>query len=118
MFNCSALNALNNNLTDRKTALKDEVFIDIALVSKGYPGDYETNQLITGIDNLNKETSVFYSAVFKENDKLYSDGGRVMHLVSYGSTLNQAKDKVYKECEKIHFNNIYYRKDIGENVEG
>jgi phosphoribosylamine---glycine ligase len=111
-------NALNNNLTDRKTALKDEVFIDIALVSKGYPGDYEIKQLITGIDNLNKETSVFYSAVSKENDKLYSDGGRVMHLVSYGSTLNQAKDKVYKECEKIHFNNIYYRKDIGENVEG
>ena len=110
------LQALENNLTDKSCILKKQVFIDVALVSQGYPDTYETNKLITGIEKLDKETLLFYSAVNEKDNQKYSSGGRVLHIVAHANTIDQARDKVYKECGKIHFSNIYYRKDIGKNV--
>lgn len=108
--------ALENNLTDSPCLLKKQVFIDVALVSKGYPESYETNKVITGMDKLNKETLLFYAAVTEKSSQKYSNGGRVMHVVSHADTLEKARDTVYQECSKIKFSNLYYRKDIGKDV--
>ncbi len=107
------LNALTGKLVQKKSLIKNQFIIDVTLASKGYPDHFETRKVISGIEKLNPETLVFYSNVLKDNNKLYTNGGRVMHIASQAKSAELAREKVYAECNKIHFDNITYRQDIG-----
>jgi phosphoribosylamine--glycine ligase len=82
---------------------------------KGYPERYKIGLPIQGLDTVDPECLVFHSGTgFGDEGQLISTGGRVLSIVSRGKTLMAAREKAYQEMEKIHFEGIYYRSDIGK----
>ena len=84
----------------------------VMLVSEGYPLAYEKNAPIIGLDDVS-ESLVFHAGTKNLNNKTVTNGGRVLAITSYGSTINNATKNCYEEISKIFFEGMYYRKDIG-----
>ncbi len=88
----------------------------VMMVSGGYPGSYAKGKVITGLDNVPE--SVIFQAGTTMNDKgeTVTSGGRVLAVSSYGMTIEDALATSYRGVERIHFDNSYYRKDIGRDL--
>ncbi len=84
----------------------------VVAASKGYPGKYETGFDITGIKDV--KNKIFVAGAKNENDKLVTSGGRVLAASALGKTLDESITNAYKDIERIEFDGIYYRKDIGK----
>ena len=84
----------------------------IMLVSGGYPEDYEKGKVISGVENVS-DSIVFHAGTKTENDQVVSNGGRVLAVTSFGDDFQQAIKKSYQNIEKLHFDKMYFRKDIG-----
>lgn len=84
----------------------------IVVVSGGYPEHFEKGKVISGIENI-FESIVFHAGTKTENGSVVSNGGRVLAVTSYGDTFQNAIKKSYQSIEKLHFDTMYYRKDIG-----
>jgi phosphoribosylamine--glycine ligase len=82
------------------------------VVSGGYPEDYEKGKEISGLDNVDGSI-VFHAGTKTENGKVVSNGGRVLAVTSYGNDFQEAIKKSYQNIEKLHFDTMYFRKDIG-----
>ena len=108
------LACFDGNLSTTKPEFYKKYFVDVVLASGGYPNKYEKEYTISGLGNLSNETIIFHAGTRKENGKILTNGGRVLNVVTSGNDLNSTIEKVYKECEKISFKDIYYRKDIGK----
>ncbi len=87
--------------------------LGVVMASKGYPGSYEKGYEINGLDKCDL---VFHMGTKKENDKYYTDGGRVLLVVGKGKTLKDAQKDAYNNVSKIDCENLFYRKDIGYQV--
>ncbi|WP_460220748.1 phosphoribosylamine--glycine ligase [Psychroserpens sp. MEBiC05023] len=84
----------------------------VMLVSGGYPEAYEKGKVITGLQHI--EGSIPFHAGAKISDgKIVTSGGRVMAITSYGNTYQEAIKKSYQNIDKLHFDKMNYRKDIG-----
>jgi phosphoribosylamine--glycine ligase len=102
----------NQTLDKKSFSVIEKTAATVMLVSGGYPESYEKNKEITGFDAA-EESIVFHAGTtFKEN-KVVSNGGRVMAVTSFGDTIEEALEKSYKSIDAIHFNKMNYRKDIG-----
>mgnify|MGYP006240147895 CR=1 FL=1 len=90
--------------------------ITVSLCSQGYPTEYKIDHIIKGLENVNKDVQVFHAATeFDETaQKFKTKGGRVLNVTALGEMLDKARGNVYNEIDKICFDNIAYRKDIGE----
>jgi len=84
----------------------------IMVVSGGYPEDFEKGKTITGIENV-QDSIVFHAGTKLDNGNIVSNGGRVLAITSYGNDFNEAIKKSYQSIEKLYFDKMYYRKDIG-----
>ena len=94
--------------TDQRTACT------IVAVSGGYPGSYEKGLPITGLDQpLTGDTLIFHAGTRAENDTIVTNGGRVLCVTSFAETVYEAVDKSRDVLEKIDYDGIYYRRDIG-----
>ncbi len=105
---------LNETLEDVKMEFNDGSFMDVVLASGGYPGSYEKGKEITGIEILSDDILIFHAGTKRDGEKLVTSGGRVLNVVAHAPTLEQAIEKVYGEIPKIHFDGMFYRKDIGK----
>ncbi len=94
---------------------KPETSICVVLASKGYPGKYEKGKVITGIEEAEKIPTVvvFHAGTKIENGKLVTNGGRVLNVTALGKDIFEARERVYRAVEKIYFEGMHYRKDIG-----
>ena len=89
----------------------------VVLASGGYPGEYEKGKMITGIEEvLDKDTVVFHAGTEVKNGCVVTSGGRVLGVTTRANTLQDAVSKAYACIEGIHFDNMYYRKDIGRKA--
>ncbi len=90
----------------------------IILASGGYPGNYEKSKIIYGIKEAEKNPDivVFHAGTKKEKEKIVTNGGRVLGVSATGDTLEEALQKAYKAIEKISFEGMQYRRDIGKSV--
>lgn len=89
----------------------------VILAAGGYPGSYRKGDVITGIDLAEKEgVMVFHAGTKLVDGQLLTDGGRVLGVTGKGNTLQQAIDLTYRAVAKIHFPDMYYRRDIGHRV--
>ncbi len=89
----------------------------VVLASKGYPDHYEKGFEINGLEKLKgKDVFVFHAGTKKLNNKIVTNGGRVLGITAVADTnnLKKAIEKVYEKIKVIEFDNIYYRKDIGK----
>jgi phosphoribosylamine--glycine ligase len=84
----------------------------IMVVSGGYPEAYENGKVILGIEKVT-DSIVFHAGTKLENGQVLTNGGRVMAITSYGSDFTEAIKKSYQNIDKLHFDKMYFRKDIG-----
>ncbi|MGK0255078.1 MAG: phosphoribosylamine--glycine ligase [Mariniflexile sp.] len=107
------LQAMANGTLDKINIEIDErAATTIMLVSGGYPEAYEKGKEITGIDTI-EGSMAFHAGAQLQNGKVVTSGGRVMAITSYGNTYQEAIKKSYQNIEKLHFEKMNYRKDIG-----
>ncbi|GAL69345.1 phosphoribosylamine-glycine ligase [Jejuia pallidilutea] len=107
------LQAMTNGTLDAINIEIDErAATTIVLVSGGYPEAYEKGKTITGIENV-KDSIPFHAGAQLKDGKIITSGGRVMAITSYGDTYQEAIKKSYQSIEKLHFDKMNYRKDIG-----
>jgi phosphoribosylamine--glycine ligase len=102
----------NQNLHEKSFSVTDKTATTIMLVSGGYPEAYEKNKEIKGFENI-KESIIFHAGTATLDDKVVTNGGRVMAVTSFGDTIEEALEKTYRSIDKIHFDQMNYRKDIG-----
>lgn len=84
----------------------------IVVVSGGYPEHFEKGKVISGIEDVT-DSIVFHAGTKTANGSIVSNGGRVLAVTSYGEHFQEAIKKSYQSIEKLHFDTMYYRKDIG-----
>lgn len=104
---------LNNNLKNIDIKYDNCATVCVVLTSKGYPEKYEKGKVITGIDSIDEDIIVFHSGTKLINDKLATDGGRVISITAKGKNLEEATKKAYDNVEKVKFEGVHYRNDIG-----
>ncbi|AMO20382.1 phosphoribosylamine--glycine ligase [Flavobacterium columnare] len=87
----------------------------VILASGGYPEEYEKGKVISGIENVT-DSIVFHAGTKKEQKTVVTTGGRVLAISSYGTTFTEALTKSYDSIAKISFEKMYFRKDIGKDL--
>jgi phosphoribosylamine---glycine ligase len=86
----------------------------VVAVSGGYPGHYEKGLPITGLDQpLSADSLIFHSGTRMDKQDIVTSGGRVLCVTSFADTVYEAVDRSRDILEKIYFEGIYYRRDIG-----
>ena len=107
---------INDILDDKDVIIKwsDNVALGVMLVSKGYPNDYPKGIEITGLDQMDKSVTVYHCGTDEKNGKTVTAGGRVLIVTACEADMETARKKVYKEIEKIKFDGMHYRTDIGK----
>jgi len=90
----------------------------VVMASKGYPRSYKKGLEITGLDEARKmpNTVVFHAGTKKENGLILTDGGRVLGVTCLGDTTGDAINNAYNAVEKIHWEGVHYRRDIGRKA--
>lgn len=106
---------VDGNLDKLNIEWEDNATVCVMLASGGYPESYQKGYEITGLDKLksNQNIIVFHSGTAKNNDKLVTNGGRVLGITGIGKDLDEARKIAYTAAELVDFNNKHYRKDIG-----
>ncbi|PFT23521.1 phosphoribosylamine--glycine ligase [Bacillus thuringiensis] len=118
---------LENDLVDVCNAVLDEseltlkwseeAVIGVVLASKGYPEAYKKGEIINGLDTL-QDVIVFHAGTAMKHGDFVTNGGRVLFVACKANSLQEAKDKVYKEIGKIESDGLFYRSDIGYRTIG
>ncbi len=101
----SSLDKINLEIDERSATT-------VMTVSGGYPGSYEKGKEISGIKEIS-DSIVFHAGTKNEGDKILTNGGRVIALTSFGKDYKEALKKSYQSADKLHFDKMYFRKDIG-----
>ena len=105
--------AVGNQTLDQVSLEIDErSATTIMVVSGGYPEDYEKGFEISGLENI-EDSIAFHAGTKLENGKVVTNGGRVIAITSFGETFPEAIKKSYQNIDKLHFDKMYFRKDIG-----
>lgn len=102
----------NQNLNEISIEIDERAATTVMLVSGGYPEDYEKGKEISGLENV-EGSIVFHAGTKSENEKTLSNGGRVMAITSLDVDFRKALKKSYQNIEKLGFDRMQYRKDIG-----
>ncbi len=112
------LATVEERLYATKLEWKDEECVCVVLASEGYPENYEVGRKIAGISiaREDRDVHVFHAGTRRENGDLLTAGGRVLNVVGCGRTFFEALSKTYNAVEKIFFDKMVYRKDIGHRA--
>lgn len=102
----------NQTLHEKSFSINPKTATTVMLVSGGYPESYEKGKEMTGIDSV-KDSIPFHAGTTIKDNKILTSGGRVMAITSFGDTIEEALKTSYNSIEKIHFEKMNYRKDIG-----
>lgn len=102
----------NQTLDEKSFSVTHKTATTVMLVSGGYPEAYQKNKEITGFDNV-EESIVFHAGTTIKDNKVVTSGGRVMAITSFGDTIEEALEKSYRSIDKIKFDKMNFRTDIG-----
>ncbi len=90
----------------------------VVCAAGGYPGDYAKDKEISGLDTAGamQDVVVFHAGTKLENTKIVTSGGRVLGVTGRGNTIKEAINTTYQAVDKINFEGMHYRKDIGKRA--
>lgn len=96
----------------------DRFAVCVVMAAKGYPGAYEKNMRISGLESVRRmrELEVFHSGTAAKNGDLVTSGGRVLGVTALGDTIHKAISKAYKAAGKLNWKAVHYRSDIGQKA--
>jgi phosphoribosylamine--glycine ligase len=110
------IGAAEGTLKEKSIEIDERTAVAVMLVSGGYPGDYEKGKAITGLDQV-KSSMVFHAGTSLKNGHVCTDGGRVLAISSYGQNMKEALACSYQNARLIDFDGLYYRKDLGFDLQ-
>jgi len=108
------LAVIDNKLEQIEVKWSEDACVGVVMASAGYPGGYKTGFPITGLDNLDRDILVFHAGtkIGSQPGQILTSGGRVLTVAACGKTIAEARQKVYANLPRIHFEGCHYRKDI------
>ncbi len=106
---------VDNKLDKINIEWSEDACVGVVMASAGYPGSYETGFTISGLDEVDNDITIFQAGT-KEGlaGQVLTSGGRVLTVVATGKNLAEAREKVYQNIPRIHFEGCHYRKDIAD----
>ncbi len=106
---------IKNKINEIKIKWSKKNSITIVLCAKGYPSNYVKNSEIKYLSNiiLDENNQIFHAGTYEKNNKFYSNGGRVLNVVSLSESLLKARDKALNNINKINWSDGFFRRDIG-----
>ena len=102
----------NEKLDEKTLEIDTQSAATIMVVSGGYPEEYMNGKVISGIETVS-DSIIFHAGTKTDNGQIMSNGGRVLAVTSLGTNFEEAIKKSYQNIEKLHFDTMYFRKDIG-----
>lgn len=99
-------------LDRKKLEIDERTAVTVMMVSGGYPGAYEKGKEILGLDEVT-DSILFHAGTKNENNRVLTNGGRVLAVTSYGQTMDDALERSYRTITRICFEQCTFRKDIG-----
>ena len=116
-FAKALLNAASGNLSEDDIVVRPEMAATVIVASGGYPGAYEKNKVISGLDAAAaKGAVVFHCGTKAEGESLVTAGGRVLSVTGLGATLREAVDIAYGGVREISFERAFHRSDIAHRA--
>jgi phosphoribosylamine--glycine ligase len=108
----------NETLKNLKIEWYNKKSLCIVICSNGYPGKYSNDILIQNTEklDLNEGDFIYHAGTKKIENKIYSNGGRVISFVSLSSNFKESRDKIFSHINKLNWNGGFFRKDIGYKV--
>ena len=111
------LNASIDGTLDRiPVKFKSGSAITVVISASGYPGDYPKGDEITGLNEISERLQVFHAGTIQKGNSVYTNGGRVLNVTASGNSIEEARNNVYSEIDKIKFKSAFYRKDIAHRA--
>jgi phosphoribosylamine--glycine ligase len=108
------MQALNKNLDIAVAEWDPRTSLGVVLAAGGYPNSYNKGDVISGLQNTESaSTKVFHAGTTEKDGAVVTNGGRVLCACALGDTVTDAQQKAYNVVHKIHWDNVYYRSDIG-----
>lgn len=97
---------------------KKQAAITVVMAAPGYPGAYPKGAVISGIEDAEKmdDVMVWHAGTAEQNGQVVTNGGRVLNVMALGEDIQAAREKVYQACNKIKFDGVHFRKDIGHRA--
>jgi phosphoribosylamine--glycine ligase len=110
--------AIEGRLDQVKVDWDSRAALGVVLAAKGYPDSYPKGDVISGLDTDDdgKTCKIFHAGTRIENDQVVTDGGRVLCAVGLGETVTEAQQTAYKLVDKINWQGMGYRRDIGHRA--
>ncbi len=112
------LAAVDGKLSEIQLKWDDESCVCVVIASQGYPEEYEVGKRIAGLSSAKELPGihVFHAGTKRQNGELLTAGGRVLNVVGLGKGMFEALSRTYNAVDKIFFDKMYYRKDIGHKA--
>ena len=112
------IDTVSNKLSNSKIQWKKEKSMTIVMCAKGYPGNYKKNKEIYNLEKikLSKKDYIYHAGTKLINNKLRSNGGRVLNITSVGKNFKSIRKKIISILKKLNWKDGFYRKDIGWKV--
>lgn len=111
------LDAIEGKLKNASTQWDERTSLGVVLAAGGYPENYHKGDIISGLENTETETTkVFHAGTAQKDGNVVTNGGRVLCAVALGDSVTQAQQLAYQLVEKISWNNVYFRTDIGHRA--
>jgi phosphoribosylamine--glycine ligase len=111
------LSTLEGDLAQREAVWDTRAALGVVLAAGGYPGSYAKGKSVAGLDGADSDTQkVFHAGTTMKNGEVVTSGGRVLCVVGLGDTVAQAARDAYAAVDKIHWDDMYYRRDIGHRA--
>ena len=103
----------DGHLNEVHYAKSDKTAVTVMMVSGGYPEAYEKGKVMTGLDGLKDCVAFHAGTAFNADNEVITSGGRVIAVTAHGNSIEEARNIAYREVEKVHFEGVNYRHDIG-----
>ena len=110
--------ATKNEICNLKIKWAKKNSITVVLCAKGYPHDYIKDSEIKNLSNIlsDKNNQIFHAGTYEKNNKIYSNGGRVLNITTSSESLAIARNISINTIKKINWPDGFFRKDIGWRV--
>ena len=108
--------AVAGKLADVQLQFDPRVALGVVMAAGGYPGRYESDDVISGLDKELADTKVFHAGTRQQQSEIVTAGGRVLCVVGLGEDVALAQARAYERLDLIGWRNRYFRKDIGHRA--
>lgn len=109
---------ISGNLSQCRIEWDNKASVCVVMASDGYPGDYSKGKVIEGLKEVSKveDVFVFHAGTALVDGKVITNGGRVLGVTGLGENISRAIERTYQAVQKISWDGVHYRKDIGKKA--